>query len=239
MEQRYHAVMEVVSGAPVTEVARRYGVSRQAVYGWLGRYEHDGLAGLADHSHRPVHQPRQLDAEIEALICQLRGAHPRWGPRRLLFELGKAKVNPLPSRSTIYRVLVRHGLVPARKRKRRRQDYLLRYAHAYALAGDELRLRSRWVTWGDQHTAHLARLTREAGYQPTAWEQARLAEVEACAHVQDSLPCPACGCTGTSSGSPQCPVRYDRDHDRPARDCAWTCEQHKAARHQDAPGPTA
>ena len=39
MEQRYHAVMEVISGTPVTEVARRYGVSRQAVHGWLGRYE--------------------------------------------------------------------------------------------------------------------------------------------------------------------------------------------------------
>ena len=123
MEQRYHAVMEVVSGAPVTEVARRYGVSRQAVHGWLGRYEREGLAGLADHSHRPRYQPRQLDAEIEALICQLRGAHPRWGPRRLLYELGKARVSPVPSRSTIYRVLVRHGLVAARKRKRRRQDY--------------------------------------------------------------------------------------------------------------------
>jgi transposase InsO family protein len=123
MEQRYHAVMEVVSGAPVTEVARRYGVSRQAVYGWLGRYESDGLTGLADHSHRPAHQPRQLDADIEALICQWRGAYPRWGPRRLLFELGKAKVSPLPSRSTIYRVLVRRHLVPARNRKRRRQDY--------------------------------------------------------------------------------------------------------------------
>jgi transposase InsO family protein len=124
MEQRYHAVMEVVSGAPVTEVAGRYGVvSRQAVHGWLARYERDGLAGLADHSHRPQQQPRQLDAGIEALICQLRGAHPRWGPRRLLFELGRAQVSPLPSRSTIYRVLVRHGLVPARKRRRRRQDY--------------------------------------------------------------------------------------------------------------------
>jgi transposase InsO family protein len=123
MEQRYHAVMEVVSGAPVSDVARRYGVSRQAVHGWLGRYEREGLAGLADHSHRPVHQPRQLGAEIEALICQWRGGHPRWGPRRLLFELGKAGVSPLPSRSTVYRVLVRHGLVPARKRKRRRQDY--------------------------------------------------------------------------------------------------------------------
>src|SRR5262245_20025237 len=109
MEQRYHAVMEVVSGAPVSEVARRYGVSRQAVYGWLGRYGSEGLAGLADHSHRPAFQPRQLDEQIEALICQLRRAHPRWGSRRLLFELGKAGVSPVPSRSTIYRVLVRHA----------------------------------------------------------------------------------------------------------------------------------
>jgi len=53
MEQPYHAVMEVVSGSPVTEVAGRYGVSRQAVYDWLGRYEREGLGGLADHSHRP------------------------------------------------------------------------------------------------------------------------------------------------------------------------------------------
>ena len=60
---------------------------------------------------------------MEALICQLRGVASAVGPRRLLFELGRAKVSPLPSRSTIYRVLVRHGLVPARKRKRRRQDY--------------------------------------------------------------------------------------------------------------------
>ena len=42
MEQRYHAVMEVVSGAPVTEVARRYGVSRQAVHLWLGKYQKEG-----------------------------------------------------------------------------------------------------------------------------------------------------------------------------------------------------
>ena len=67
--------------------------------------------------------PASWTRRIEALICRMRGSHPRWGPRRLLFELGKAKVSPLPSRSTIYRVLVRHGLVPARKRKRRRQDY--------------------------------------------------------------------------------------------------------------------
>jgi transposase len=122
MEQRHHAVMEVISGAPVTEVARRYGVSRQAVHLWLGKYQKEGLAGLADHSHRPRFQPRQIHADVETLICQLRGAHPGWGPRRLAYKLGKANVSPVPSRSTIYRVLVRHVQVPARKRKRRRQD---------------------------------------------------------------------------------------------------------------------
>src|SRR5215472_14484235 len=123
MEQRYHAVMEVLSGAPVTEVAGRYGVSRQAVHTWIGKYRKEGLAGLADHSHRPHFQPRQIHAGVEARISQLRSGHARWGPRRLAYELAKAGVSPVPSRSTIYRVLVRRGLVAARKRKRRRQDY--------------------------------------------------------------------------------------------------------------------
>jgi len=61
VEQRYHAVMEVISGAPVTEVARRYGISRQSVHNWLGKYRSGGLAALSDHSHRPRFQPRQTE----------------------------------------------------------------------------------------------------------------------------------------------------------------------------------
>jgi transposase len=79
VEQRYHAVMEVISGAPITEVAVRYGVSRQAVHLWLGKYQKEGLAGLADHSHRPHFQPRQIHADVEALISQLRSSHPPLG----------------------------------------------------------------------------------------------------------------------------------------------------------------
>ena len=33
-EQRYRAVWEVLDGASVTEVARRFGVSRQSVHSW-------------------------------------------------------------------------------------------------------------------------------------------------------------------------------------------------------------
>jgi transposase InsO family protein len=124
VEQRYHAVMEVLGGAQVTEVAGRYGVSRKAVYAWLGRYREGGLAGLADRSHRPRGHPWQLGAEVEALLVRLRTDHPRWGPRRLVHELGRAGVDPVPSRSTVYRVLVRHHLVQARPRKRRREDFV-------------------------------------------------------------------------------------------------------------------
>jgi transposase-like protein len=53
-EQRYRAVLAVISeGRTVTEVAAAIGVSRQSLHAWLGKYEADGLEGLADRSHRP------------------------------------------------------------------------------------------------------------------------------------------------------------------------------------------
>ncbi|MFG2044426.1 helix-turn-helix domain-containing protein [Dactylosporangium sp. NPDC048998] len=65
-EQRYRAVLEVEAGAPVTEVAERFGVSRQAVHRWLGWYRSLGLEGLADGSHRPHAHPAQTSPEVEA-----------------------------------------------------------------------------------------------------------------------------------------------------------------------------
>jgi transposase-like protein len=50
VEQRYQAVLEVLGGATVTEVARRYGVARQTVHDWLRRYGREGMAGLVDRS---------------------------------------------------------------------------------------------------------------------------------------------------------------------------------------------
>jgi DNA invertase Pin-like site-specific DNA recombinase len=37
VEQRFAAVQEVLDGVPVTEVARRKGVTRQTVHRWLRR----------------------------------------------------------------------------------------------------------------------------------------------------------------------------------------------------------
>jgi transposase InsO family protein len=124
MEQRYQAVIAVVQdGWKVTEVAERLGVSRQAVHKWIARYEAGGLPALADRSHKPQSCAHQIAPELEALICELRRLHPGWGPRRILHELGRKDVDPLPGRSSIYRCLKRHNVVELRRRKKRRDEF--------------------------------------------------------------------------------------------------------------------
>ena len=125
VEQRYRAVLEVLEeGTPVTDVARRYGVARQTVHEWLTRYaSQGGMAALADRSSRPESCPHQMPPAIEARVVWMRRMHPSWGPSRIRWELEREGREPLPGRSSVYRALVRHGLVEARKRKRRREDY--------------------------------------------------------------------------------------------------------------------
>lgn len=106
MEQRYQAVLAVEQdGWKVVEVARRLGVSRQSVHAWIARYERGGLAALADRSHRPSTCPHQTAPETEALVCELRREHPGWGPRRIEHQLARSGIDPVPSRSAIYRCL--------------------------------------------------------------------------------------------------------------------------------------
>ncbi|HEX3828191.1 MAG TPA: IS481 family transposase [Sporichthyaceae bacterium] len=124
VEQRYRAVLEVLDGASVTDVARRYSVARQTVHGWLRRYGGaGGLSGLADRSSRPNSCPHQMSAAVEATVVAMRREHPGWGPATILWHLQRQGVEPLPGRSSVHRALLRHGLVDARKRRRRREDY--------------------------------------------------------------------------------------------------------------------
>jgi transposase InsO family protein len=123
VEQRHKAVLEVLAGATITDVALRNGVTRQTVHRWLRRYAYLGLAGLADQSSRPATCPHQMSPETEVRLLELREEHPGWGPRSLRHQLQKEDVFPLPGRSSIYRVLIRHGLVDPQKRKRKREDY--------------------------------------------------------------------------------------------------------------------
>jgi transposase InsO family protein len=123
VEQRYQAVLAVLDGVSVAETASRFGVARQTVHRWLARYEAGGLEGLADRSHRPEQCPHQMPAEVMAQILEWRRRHPGWGPRRLVHEAARAGLSPAPSRSGIYRALVRHGLIAENPRRGRAEKW--------------------------------------------------------------------------------------------------------------------
>ncbi|MFF2007400.1 helix-turn-helix domain-containing protein [Kitasatospora sp. NPDC058201] len=111
VEHRFRAVAEVLDGAPVAEVARRYGTSRQSLRTWLRRFREGGRHELKDRSRRPHTSPSRVPVDVEAAVCQLRQTYPRWGARRIAHELAERGIADAPGRSTVHRILVSNGLV--------------------------------------------------------------------------------------------------------------------------------
>lgn len=119
-EHRYRAVLQVLDGVPKSQVAQEFGTSRQSVHSWVARYQLGGLAGLADCSRRPHTSPNALAPEVVAMICELRRTYPRWGAQRIAHEIGLRDIEASPSRSSVHRILVRHGLVAAQQQNHKR-----------------------------------------------------------------------------------------------------------------------
>lgn len=65
VEQRYRAVLKVLDGAKVADVARRYGVVRQTVHTWLRKHASGGLDALADHTPIPPTCRHQMTRVVE------------------------------------------------------------------------------------------------------------------------------------------------------------------------------
>jgi transposase len=118
--------VEEVSGN-VAATCRYYGISRQCYYGWLRRFEADGLDGLKDRSQRPHHSPRATQAEVVEKIIWLR-QHYHFGPAKIAMYLGRYHDVTI-SVSGVWRILKRLGLnrLPASQRYQRRALRWKRY----------------------------------------------------------------------------------------------------------------
>lgn len=99
------------NGLTVTEVCRRYNISRKSYYSYLARYREHGVAGLAPRSRRPKSFPARTSAEIEAVVVRVRLDRPQWGARRIRTHLQRAGSTRVPAVSTVHAILRRHGLV--------------------------------------------------------------------------------------------------------------------------------
>jgi transposase InsO family protein len=111
MSQRVQFVAEAADGFfTMTELCRRYGISRKTGYKWIARG-----GDLRDRSRRP-HQLSTTAPATVARILALRRQYG-WGPRKLRKLLTLAGVRPVPARSTIAGILRRAGVSVSRRRR--------------------------------------------------------------------------------------------------------------------------
>jgi transposase len=220
-EQRYRAVLEVRAGVPVTEVADRYGVSRQSVHAWLRRYRDEGPSGLADRSHKVHQHPWQVSAELESAVCELRRAHPKWGPKRLVFEMDR-RGHGTVTRSTGFPAsfLSRRGGAGRRK--------------PAATAGSASRPSCAAIgELVDRRAADLARPRPVRPHRPAAPSGSGPAwtAFTSCSTDTGSRPCPRGSTAATSPGSP--PPAPSQPGRRPCR------RRRAASSNSSAPSPQA
>jgi transposase InsO family protein len=99
------------------QTCRRFGISRDTGYKWLGRYEAEGAAGLADR--KPVAQrcPHRVADAVEGQVVELRKQWPHYGPKKLRAMLLESGQEGVPAASTIGDIIERNGLVRPRRRR--------------------------------------------------------------------------------------------------------------------------
>ncbi|MFN7843836.1 MAG: DDE-type integrase/transposase/recombinase, partial [Pirellula sp.] len=98
-----------VSGANITLLCKRFGISRKTGYKWINRVQETSC--IEDQSRRPNYSPIQTSKEIEKRVLKVREENPTWGGRKLRNRLLAIGVKSPPSASTITEILRRHGLL--------------------------------------------------------------------------------------------------------------------------------
>lgn len=124
MEERVRMLSDYVSGHwSVSDLCRRYGVSRETFYAWRQRQMSGADDWFVDRSHGTVSCPHRTPAALVDQVIALRQRFPHMGPRKLLALLQRQSAQTAwPAASTIGDILKRAGLVEPSRRRRRALD---------------------------------------------------------------------------------------------------------------------
>lgn len=107
---------------PISELCRKYCISRKTAYKWLNRFQQEGYSGLEERSRRPARVEVTKSDWIE-IIINIRNKFPAWGGRKLRQYLLYQGLEDLPSESTFNRTLKRHGLIE-KEASEKREHYI-------------------------------------------------------------------------------------------------------------------
>ena len=117
-------------GANISELCRRYEISRKTAYKWLNRVRSGHADSLHNHSTRPRRSPNKTPDAIEELIIKARLRYCEWGARKLKKVLENEGHQCLPSPSTITEILRRNDLLKTSSEQHRGPWKRFEHAHA-------------------------------------------------------------------------------------------------------------
>jgi len=103
----------------MSELCKRFGISRPTGHLWWDRYLREGVDGLSERSRRPHVSPNRTPSQIESKVVEVRKEHTDWGPVTIMDYLrGQDCEKGWPASSTAGAILKRHGLVKPRRKRR-------------------------------------------------------------------------------------------------------------------------
>jgi putative transposase len=119
MDEKVRFISDYLNGVfNFTELCVRYRISRKTGYKWVDRYIETGAAGLEDRSRAPRHIPHKTSEAMEAAVLAVRQKHPSWGAGKILTLLERQRQpGTLPGRTTVTRILTRHGYVESPRKR--------------------------------------------------------------------------------------------------------------------------
>jgi putative transposase len=118
LKQRASAVERYLSGEDPRSICASLGKTTRWLYKWVMRHTSDDPAWFEDQSRRPLSSPYRTPAEIEKIVelarLDLYNNDLFYGKQAIQWKLIDREVQPIPSLSTIGRILRRRELTQRR-----------------------------------------------------------------------------------------------------------------------------
>jgi transposase InsO family protein len=124
MEERIALLRDYETGAfTVSDLCRRYGISRETFYVWKRRRGSGEERWFEECSHAAASCPHATAGRLAERVIAIRRRFPHFGPKKIKAWLEqRAPETDWPAASTIGDILKREGLVEPRRRRRRAID---------------------------------------------------------------------------------------------------------------------
>jgi transposase InsO family protein len=135
MDPEFVAVVARVARGEKVNIARfcrEQGISRGVIYKYVNRFQIEGADGFTRRSTAPRHQPTTLGEPVVEAVLRARKELDEEGldngPLSIHWRLEDHQFTPLPSRTSVYRILVSHGQITPQPRKRPKTYRRFEYA---------------------------------------------------------------------------------------------------------------